>query len=238
MGSSRYASIASIKSVLKSSWWHRHLAGAANRLEAFATKGGGHGGPPHHSFHVLRVDQGPRRNCSETAGGGCSAGLSSPAAKASAAREFWQRVVKRVPLFRHHPHPMVVHFPIVFMISAPVFTLLSLVTGVKSFEVTGFHCLGGGMLFTPVALVTGWFTRWLNYESRWLKPVVVKLVLSPVLLLVGVVALVWRYQNPEILARWGEAPGLLYLALICALIPLVGAIGAHGAELTFPVHHE
>jgi uncharacterized membrane protein len=133
---------------------------------------------------------------------------------------------------------MVVHFPIVFMISAPVFTLLSLVTGVKSFEVTGFHCLGGGMLFTPVALVTGWFTRWLNYESRWLKPVVVKLVLSPVLLLVGVVALVWRYQNPEILARWGEAPGLLYLALICALIPLVGAIGAHGAELTFPVHHE
>ena len=37
--------------------------------------------------------------------------------------------------------------------------------------------------------------------------------------------MVWRYQNPEILARWGEAPGLLSLALMCALIPLVGAIG-------------
>ena len=56
--------------------------------------------------------------------------------------------------------------------------------------------------------------------------------------LVGVAALVWRYQNPEILARLGEAPGLLYLGLICALIPLVGAIGAYGAELIFPVPHE
>ncbi len=44
------------------------------------------------------------------------------AAQTSAAREFWQRQVKRVPLLRRHPHPMVVHFPIVFMIAAPVFT--------------------------------------------------------------------------------------------------------------------
>jgi hypothetical protein len=42
---------------LRSSWWHRHLAGAANRLEACATKGGGHGGPPHYPFLVLRVSQ-------------------------------------------------------------------------------------------------------------------------------------------------------------------------------------
>jgi predicted heme/steroid binding protein/uncharacterized membrane protein len=162
----------------------------------------------------------------------------APAPKPSAAREFWRRVVHRVPLLRRHPHPMVVHFPIVFMIAAPVFTLLSLVTGVKSFEVTGFHCLGGGVLFTPVAMVTGWFTWWLNYESRWLTPVVVKLILSPVLLLVGAGAFLWRYQNPEILAQFPAAPGLVYLGLVCALIPLVAVIGACGAELTFPVNHE
>jgi predicted heme/steroid binding protein/uncharacterized membrane protein len=162
----------------------------------------------------------------------------APAAKTSAAREFWGRVVQRVPLLRRHPHPMVVHFPIVFMISAPVFTLLSLVTVVKSFEVTGFHCLGGGVLFTPVAMVTGWFTWWLNYESRRLTPVVVKLILSPVLLLVGAGALVWRYQNPEILAQFPGGSSLVYLGLLCALIPLVAAIGAYGAELTFPVNRE
>jgi predicted heme/steroid binding protein/uncharacterized membrane protein len=158
--------------------------------------------------------------------------------KTSAAREFCHRVVKRVPLLRRHPHPMVVHFPIVFMIAAPVFSLLSLITGVKSFEVTGFHCLGGGVLFTPVAMVTGWFTWWLNYESRLLKPVVIKLILSPVLLLAGTFAWVWRYLHPEILAEFPGWPSLVYLGLLCALMPLVGAIGAYGAELTFPVNHE
>jgi predicted heme/steroid binding protein/uncharacterized membrane protein len=162
----------------------------------------------------------------------------SPAAKTSAAREFWGRAVERVPLLRRHPHPMVVHFPIVFMISATAFTLLYLLTGVQSFEVTGFHCLAGGLLFTPVAMLTGWFTWWLNYESRPLTPVVIKLIASPVLLLVGTAAFVWRYHDPNILVRVGEAPSLVYLALICVLTPLVGLIGACGAELTFPLHRE
>jgi predicted heme/steroid binding protein/uncharacterized membrane protein len=162
----------------------------------------------------------------------------APAAQASPAREFWGRMVQRVPLLRRHPHPMVVHFPIVFMMAAPVFILLSLITGVKSFDVTGFHCLAGGLLFTPVAMVTGWFTWWLNYECRWLRPVAVKLILSPVLLLAGAVAFAWRWHNPEILAQFPGGAGVAYVGLVCALIPLVAVIGACGAELTFPVKHE
>jgi predicted heme/steroid binding protein/uncharacterized membrane protein len=162
----------------------------------------------------------------------------APEAAPSAAREFWLRQIKRVPLLRRHPHPMVVHFPIVFMISATAFTLLYLFTGVRSFEVTGFHCLTGGVLFTPVAMVTGWFTWWLNYESRPLTPVVVKLSLSPILLLMGAGTWIWRFLNPEILAQLWDWPSLVYLALICLLTPLVSVIGAYGAVLTFPIHHE
>ncbi|MFA4903726.1 MAG: DUF2231 domain-containing protein [Desulfobaccales bacterium] len=161
-----------------------------------------------------------------------------PAAQPSAAREFWLRQAHRVPLLRRHPHPMVVHFPIVFMIAATVFPLLYLFSGVRSFEVTGFHCLGGGVLFTPVAMVTGWFTWWLNYESRYLKPVVIKLILSPILLLIGVGTFVWRFLNPEILVQLGEWPSVVYLALICSLAPLVSLIGAYGAVMTFPVRRE
>jgi predicted heme/steroid binding protein/uncharacterized membrane protein len=162
----------------------------------------------------------------------------TPEPQASTAREFWLRQVHRVPLLRRHPHPMVVHFPIVFMIATTVFALLYLFTGIRSFEVTGFHCLGGGVLFTPVAMVTGWFTWWLNYESRYLKPVVVKLILSPILLLIGVGAFVWRFLNPQILAQLHDWPNVVYLALICSLAPLVSVIGAYGAVLTFPVHHD
>jgi len=162
----------------------------------------------------------------------------APEPGVSPAREWCQRLLQKAPLLRRHPHPMLVHFPIVFMIAATAFTLLSLLTGIKAFEVTGFHCLGGGVLFTVPTILTGWFTWWLNYESRWLKPVVIKVILSPILLLAGTGALIWRWLQPDILAGLPHWPSLIYLALICSLTPVVSIIGACGAELTFPVHSE
>jgi predicted heme/steroid binding protein/uncharacterized membrane protein len=156
----------------------------------------------------------------------------------SRAREFWSRVFKRAPLLRRHPHPMVVHFPIVFMLSATFFTVLHLLTGMKSFEVTGWHCLGGGVLFTPVAMATGLFSWWLNYQARPMRPVTIKLILSPILLATGAGAWVWRWLDPEILARLDHWPGLAYLAVIGALAPLVSAIGWYGAAITFPWHED
>ena len=151
---------------------------------------------------------------------------------------FWARFLKRFPLFRRHPHPMVVHFPIVFFISTPVFTLLYLLTGVAAFETTAWHCLGGGVLFTPVALVTGLLTWGLNYEWRPLRPVVIKLILTPILLTVAAAAFIWRWLDPEILSALGHWTGKVYLGLIFALWPLVSLIGWYGASLTFPVHEE
>jgi len=162
----------------------------------------------------------------------------APAVLISPARQFWLRQTKRVPLLRRHPHPMLVHFPIAFMIATTAFTLLYLFTGVRSFEVTGWHCLAGGVLFIPVVMLTGWFTWWLNYESRWLTPVIVKLTLSPILLLLGAGLWLWRLVDPGILTSLGDWPSWVYLALICLLTPLVGVIGMCGAVLTFPIHPE
>jgi predicted heme/steroid binding protein/uncharacterized membrane protein len=151
---------------------------------------------------------------------------------------FVARLLKRLPLLKRHPHPMVVHFPIVFFISAPIFTILYLLTGIGAFETTGWHCLGGGVLFTPVALVTGLLTWWLNYEWRPLRPVTIKLILTPILLAVGAGAFAWRWFNPEILSGLDHWSGKLYLAMICLLLPLVSLIGWYGATLTFPRHEE
>ncbi|MGB7918625.1 MAG: cytochrome b5 domain-containing protein, partial [Desulfobacterales bacterium] len=38
------------------------------------------------------------------------------------------------PFFRRHPHPMTVHFPIVFFLANPFFNVLYIITGNKSFE--------------------------------------------------------------------------------------------------------
>ncbi len=156
----------------------------------------------------------------------------------SGAREFWRRVLKRAPILRRHPHPMVVHFPIVFMISTTAFTVLYFLTGMRSFEVTGFHCLAGGLLFTPVALATGLFTWWLNYEARLFRPAVIKMILTPILLAVAAAAFVWRLLEPEILTRLGHWTGMVYLALLCSLTPLVSVIGWFGAAITFPLPEE
>ena len=48
-------------------------------------------------------------------------------------------VLEQFPMLRRHPHPMVVHFPIVFSFSTVVFILLYLMFGVASFETTAVH---------------------------------------------------------------------------------------------------
>lgn len=178
---------------------------------------------------------------------GSSSSIGASPGKVSEAREAeapaappgrLRRLLQRFPLLRRHPHPMVVHFPIVFLVSAPVFTLLYLLTGVRSFEVTGFHCLGGGVLFTPVALITGLATWWYNYQWRPLRPVVIKLTLTPIMLAVGAGAFAWRWLNPEVLAALGDWTGKVYLIVIFALWPLVSLIGWYGATLVFPLRQD
>ena len=144
---------------------------------------------------------------------------------------------KRIPLLKRHPHPMLVHFPIVFMFAATFFNILYLLTGRKSFELTAFNCLGGGVLFIPLAIVTGLFSWWLNYQTRVFRPVVVKLILSPILLACTLATFIWRLLQPGIMENL-EGVNFLYLGLILILFPLAALIGWHGAQITFPIHEE
>jgi predicted heme/steroid binding protein/uncharacterized membrane protein len=139
-----------------------------------------------------------------------------------------------IPLLRRHPHPMVVHFPIVFMIATTVFNLLYLLTRDPGFETSAWHCLWGGVLFLPIGIATGLFTWWLNYEAEWLRQVKIKLVLSPLLFVLSLSALIWRYFQPDILISW-QPLSLAYCGLIVSFTPLVSAIGWYGASLSFPL---
>jgi uncharacterized membrane protein len=141
------------------------------------------------------------------------------------------------PFFRRHPHPMTVHFPIVFMLSNPVFNFLYLTTGIKSFETTALHCLGGGILFIVVAMVTGFFTWWYNYMGKMLKPVAIKIPLSITMLLLAIAVFVWRISDPHVLNNI-QGINILYLVFVISFIPLVSIIGWYGATMTFPIEKE
>ncbi|OGP92792.1 MAG: cytochrome b5 [Deltaproteobacteria bacterium RBG_16_54_18] len=147
------------------------------------------------------------------------------------------RLLKRSPMLRRHPHPMTVHFPIVFMFATTMFTLLYLITGMQTFERTALHCLGAGLLFTPVAMATGYYTWWLNYLSRPMRAVTIKKWLAAILLCIEIIAFIWRISNPAVLAPLSIATAM-YLILILLLFPLVVILGWLGASLTFPVKKE
>jgi len=143
-------------------------------------------------------------------------------------------LLEKNPFFRRHPHPMTVHFPIVFMLSAPFFLVLYLLTGVRAFETTAFHCLGGGVLFAVVGIVTGLITWWYNYMGKMLKPVAVKLPLSLIMLIVSIIAFVWRLNDPGVMID-PRGIRLLYPVLVLSLAPMVTIIGWYGATMTFPI---
>lgn len=138
------------------------------------------------------------------------------------------------PFFRRHPHPMTVHFPIVFFLANPFFNVLYIITGNKSFETTAFHCLAGGILFGAIAMATGLFTWWYNYMARMMKPIAIKIPLSLALLVVAVILFFWRLNDPEVMDGV-QSGNLLYLLLVLALFPMVSIVGWFGATMTFPV---
>jgi predicted heme/steroid binding protein/uncharacterized membrane protein len=142
-------------------------------------------------------------------------------------------LLDRFPFLRRHPHPMVVHFPIVFMYSATFFLILTLVTGEKSFEVTAFYCLAGGILFTPVAMLTGWFTWWLNYWAKPMRRVTIKKRLSWLLLVIAAAAFAWRFSVTDVMETSG-AGRVVYIGMLLSLAPITSIIGYHGGELTYP----
>lgn len=159
---------------------------------------------------------------------------------AAAEREipaFLSWLLSRVPLLRRHPHPMVIHFPIVFMIATTGFTVLYLLSGYRGFDTTAFHCLGGGLLFTPIAILTGFYTWWLNYMAKPNRPVNIKKRLSFLLLAVQIAVFAWRTMAPDILTspRFATA---VYVMLVLSLAGMVTVIGWYGAMLTFPIEKD
>ena len=143
-------------------------------------------------------------------------------------------LLKKIPMLRRHPHPMTVHFPIVFAFSTPVFIILYLITGNKSFEMTAVHCLAGGIIFSAIGITTGFYTWWLNYFAQPLRAVKIKIPLTLTMLITEIVIFIWRLMVPEVLDIMGGA-GIIYLLLVLSLIPMITIVGWFGASMTFPV---
>jgi uncharacterized membrane protein len=142
-------------------------------------------------------------------------------------------VFRKIPMLRRHPHPMTVHFPIAFMMLFPVLNILYLVTGNESFAISSFHVLVAGLVFTPVALITGPYNWWINYAGKWSKIIVVKMFGSLILITLILVIFMWKILVPDIMLQPSGAR-ILYIILSLTLVPIVSILGWFGAKMTFP----
>ncbi len=138
-----------------------------------------------------------------------------------------QNLLQRFPMAKRHPHPMLVHFPIAFLMAASLFILLYTLFKNASFEITSFYLFVLGSISSPFAMATGLFTWWINYRLKLTPFVKRKIQLSVLLLIFETILILWRSMN-----QGGSHP--IYVIMMLLLTPLVILLGYYGGQMTFP----
>ena len=138
-----------------------------------------------------------------------------------------QNLLQGYPMARRHPHPMIVHFPIAFLMAASLFVLLDLFFQCPSFGTTSFYLLILGAISSPFAMATGLFTWWVNYRLKLTPFVKKKIQLSILLLIFEIILIVWRSFNTSI-------SNPIYIIMVLLLTPIVSLLGYYGGQMTFP----
>jgi len=139
-------------------------------------------------------------------------------------------LITRYPVLRRHPHPFLVHFPMVFLFGGAIFILLHLVwPQLVPFEKMAFAMLIMGIVFTPPAIVTGLWAWWIVYSLRVPPQILYKIILAIALLLAEIASLMLRIGHPfERTAR-----GWVYFVLMLFLAADGLTIGYFGGQLTY-----
>jgi predicted heme/steroid binding protein/uncharacterized membrane protein len=138
-----------------------------------------------------------------------------------------QKLFQEIPMARHHPHPMLVHFPIAFLMGASLSILLHILFENRFFELSSLYLLILGAISSIFAIASGLLTWWVNYRLRLTYFVKKKIQLSILLAILEIVLISWRSTVPEM-------SNTLYFILMFLLAPNVTLLGYYGGQITFP----
>jgi predicted heme/steroid binding protein/uncharacterized membrane protein len=145
-----------------------------------------------------------------------------------------EALLDRFPFFRRHPHPAIVHFPVAFLLGASLFQIAALVLGSSRMEWTAFSCLALGMITVPVAIATGYFTWWINYDMVDSPIIRTKRRMALGILFIGAAAVVLRSFFLTIPLAVGDLATLAYTGTLLCVSALAGLVGFLGGKLVFP----
>jgi predicted heme/steroid binding protein/uncharacterized membrane protein len=142
-----------------------------------------------------------------------------------------QNFLQKFPMARRHPHPMIVHFPLAFLMASSLFALLYLLFKNPSLETTSFYLLILGVIASPFAMATGLLTWWINYRLKLTLFVTRKIQFSILLLILEIILIFWRSSESQIFNP-------VYFILVILLTPIVSLLGYYGGQMTFPTEKD
>jgi PAS domain S-box-containing protein len=131
-------------------------------------------------------------------------------------------------------HPVVAHFPNGLMPTAALFLGLFLFTANSGFEATAFWLVLTLTIVVPVSIGSG-LHDWYKYIAKRRAPIFAKKIsLALMLLVLGLVAILLRYGQPDLLmtAGWQR---WLYLLCLIGMLGCVALLGHFGSLLAVQV---
>ena len=134
---------------------------------------------------------------------------------------------------RYHPHPIFVNFAFAYIVAAGLFSVLYIFTGKAPFELASYYMLILGALATPPTLFWGLVSWHFRFRQKMTPVFKKKINLSILLIVLLMMSLYLRVQNPGILIN-GSSTGYLYLALLLTMTPVVLITGYYGGRLVYP----
>lgn len=129
-------------------------------------------------------------------------------------------------------HSVLAHFPCGLLPTIALFLLIYFVTGHPVLETSVFWMLLVAIAVAPVSLVSGIYAWQKHFNGQRASIFLKKIGLALGLLLLGLIAILLRYGQPELLVTGGWR-SWLYLLCVGGMLCCVVLLGHYGSKLSF-----
>ena len=133
---------------------------------------------------------------------------------------------------KYHPHPMLVHFPIALHLFAGGLDLIFFMYPKDSFATAVFYTFFAATVTGGLAMIPGIMSWWINYKLAFTYIFIIKLLLSLMTLLLGIVGILIYIDNPDIVFTQ-SFPSIVYHSIILLTSLTVIVVAYYGAKLTW-----